>query len=247
MAKSLLFSVAVSFIGKLTSRLLDEASLALGVYDDLRRIKDTSSLIKAVLLDVEQKQWQNNELREWLRQIKCVFSDAEDVIDDFECEALKLQVVNTSGSIRRKVRRFFSSSNPFVYRVKMAHQIIDINARLAKVAADRHNFGLQTNYSDTRVVQKRELMTHSHINDSDVIGRKHDKKKIINLLLQDGDDTCLYVIPIVGMGGLGKTTLAKLGTQARTHARAALYLASPMSTDAGSTVLAATMAFEWKE
>ncbi|CAJ2673551.1 unnamed protein product [Trifolium pratense] len=140
MAESLLFSVAETFIGKLTSRVLDEASLALGVYDDLRRIKDTSSLIKAVLLDAEQKQWQNNELREWLRQIKHVFSDAEDVIDDFECEALRMQVVNTSGSIRRKVRRFFSSSNPFVYRVKMAHQIIDINARLAKVAADRHNF-----------------------------------------------------------------------------------------------------------
>ena len=100
MAESLLFSLAETFIGKLASRVLDEASLALGVYDELRQIKDTSSLIKAVLLDAEQKQWQNNELREWLRQIKCVFYDAEDVIDDFECEALKLQVVITSGSIK---------------------------------------------------------------------------------------------------------------------------------------------------
>ncbi|CAJ2673537.1 unnamed protein product [Trifolium pratense] len=208
MAGSLLFSVAETFIGKLTSRLLEEASLALGVYDDLRRIKDTSSLIKAVLLDAEQKQWQNNELREWLRQIKCVFYDAEDVIDDFECEALRLQVVNTSGSIRRKVRHYFSSSNPLAYRLKMAHQIKDINARLTKVAADRHNFGLQNNYSDTRIVQKREL-THSHIIESDVIGREHDKQIIIDLLLQDGDDKSLSVIPIVGMGGMGKTTLAK--------------------------------------
>ncbi|XP_045816658.1 disease resistance protein RGA2-like [Trifolium pratense] len=208
MAESLLFSVAETFIGKLTSRVLDEASLALGVYDDLRRIKDTSSLIKAVLLDAEQKQWQNNELREWLRQIKHVFSDAEDVIDDFECEALRMQVVNTSGSIRRKVRHYFSSSNPLAYRLKMAHQIKDINARLTKVAADRHNFGLQTNYSDTRIVQKREL-THSHIIESDVIGREHDKQIIIDLLLQDGDDKSLSVIPIVGMGGMGKTTLAK--------------------------------------
>ncbi|XP_045816668.1 disease resistance protein RGA2-like [Trifolium pratense] len=208
MAESLLFSVAETFIGKLTSRLLEEASLALGVYDDLRRIKDTSSLIKAVLLDAEQKQWQNNELREWLRQIKCVFYDAEDVIDDFECEALRLQVVNTSGSIRRKVRHYFSSSNPLAYRLKMAHQIKDINARLTKVAADRHNFGLQNNYSDTRIVQKREL-THSHIIESDVIGREHDKQIIIDLLLQDGDDKSLSVIPIVGMGGMGKTTLAK--------------------------------------
>ncbi|KAK2350701.1 putative disease resistance protein RGA3 [Trifolium repens] len=208
MAESLLFSLAETFIGKLASRVLDEASVALGVYDDLRQIKDTSSLIKAVLLDAEQKQWENNELREWLRQIKCVFYDAEDIIDDFECEALRIHVVNTSGSTRSKVRHFFSSSNPLAYHLKMAHQIKDINARLTKVAADRHNFGLQTNYSDTRVVQKREL-THSHINDSDVIGREHDKQKIIDLLLQDGEDTCISVIPIVGMGGMGKTTLAK--------------------------------------
>ncbi|MCI42816.1 disease resistance protein, partial [Trifolium medium] len=70
MAESLLFIVAESFLGKLASRVLDEASLALGVYDDLQRMKDTSSLIQTVLLDAEQKQWQNNQLREWLRQIK---------------------------------------------------------------------------------------------------------------------------------------------------------------------------------
>jgi len=89
MAESLLFGVAELFIGKLASVAVKEASLALGVYNDLREIKNTVSLIKAVLLDAEQKQWQNNELREWLTQIKRVFYDAEDVIDDFECEALR--------------------------------------------------------------------------------------------------------------------------------------------------------------
>ncbi|KAK2454444.1 putative disease resistance protein RGA3 [Trifolium repens] len=209
MAESLLFSLAESFIGKIASRAVQEASLALGVYDHLRDIKHTASLIKAVLLDAEQKQRQNHLLREWLRQIKRVFNDAEDVIDDFECEALRKHVVDTSGSIGRKVRRYCSSSNPLVYRLKMAHKIKDIKERFNKVAADRLNFGLQINENDNRVVQKRE-MTHSHVIESDVIGREHDKQKIIDLLLQDnGGDKSLSVIPIVGIGGLGKTTLAK--------------------------------------
>ncbi|XP_045806846.1 putative disease resistance protein RGA3 [Trifolium pratense] len=208
MAESLLFSLAESFIGKVASRAVEEASLAFGVYDHLLDIKNKASLIKAVLLDAEQKQRKNHLLREWLQQIKCVFNDAEDVIDDFECEALRKHVVNTSGSIGRKVRRYCSSSNPLVYRLKMAHKIKDIKERFIEVAADRLNFGLQINESDNRVVQRRE-MTHFHVNESNVIGREHDKQQIIDLLLQDDGDKSLSVIPIVGIGGLGKTTLAK--------------------------------------
>ncbi|XP_061360639.1 putative disease resistance protein RGA1 [Gastrolobium bilobum] len=210
MAESLLFSVAESLVGKLASTAVQKASEVLCVYDDVQGLKETVSFIKAVLLDAEQKPQKSNELRAWLRQIKRVFSDAEDIIDDFECETLRKHVVNTYGSYTRKVRRFFSTSNPLVYRFRMAHHIKDIKKRLDKVAADRDKFGLQIKDIDTRVVHRRE-MTHSHVVASDVIGREHDKEKIIELLLQDGTEArSLSIIPIVGIGGLGKTTLAKL-------------------------------------
>ncbi|XP_027367373.1 putative disease resistance protein RGA3 [Abrus precatorius] len=208
MAESVLFSVAESLVGKLASRAMEEASLAMGVYDDLREMKQTISFIKAVLLDAEQKQHLNNQLRQWLTQIKHVLYHAEDIVDDFECEALRKHVIKTQGSLSRKVLRFFSGSNSLIYRLKMAHEIKEINKRLNKFATDRNNYGLQTNDVDTRVVHTREL-THSHINASDVIGREHDKEKILELLLQEDDGESLFVIPIVGIGGLGKTTLAK--------------------------------------
>ncbi|KOM34163.1 hypothetical protein LR48_Vigan02g031300 [Vigna angularis] len=209
MAESLLFSSAESLLGKLASAALQEASLAFGVHRHLQHIKETMELIRGVLLDAEKKNPQSSALSEWLTQIKRVFSDAEDIVDDFECEALRKHVVNTYGSCSRKVRRFFSSSNPFVYRLRMAHHIQDINTRLAKLAAQRSMFGLQVIHQDTRVVHVRE-MTHSHVNPSNVIGREDDKQEIIKLLLKDDHGQSLSVIPIVGMGGLGKTTLAKL-------------------------------------
>ncbi|XP_027935169.1 disease resistance protein RGA2-like [Vigna unguiculata] len=209
MAESLLFSFAESLIGKLASGAVHEASLALGVHADLQQMEESMSLIRAFLLDAEQKKPLNNSLSEWLRQIKQVFSDAEDIVDDFECEALRKHVVNTHGGLTGKVRRFFSTSNPLIYRIRMAHEIKDIKERLQKVAADGNTFGLQIIDQDTRVVHVTDT-THSHVNPSNVVGRQHEKQEILNLLLQHGHGESLSVVSIQGFGGLGKTTLAKL-------------------------------------
>ncbi|KAG4915883.1 hypothetical protein JHK87_053440 [Glycine soja] len=214
MAESFIFSIAESLITKLASHAFQEASRVVGLYDHLRDLEKTLSLVKAVLLDAEQKQEHNHELQEWLRQLKSVFYDAEDVLDEFECQTLRKQVLKAHGTIKDEVSHFFSSSNPLVFRSKMAQQIKDVSKRLDKVAADRHKFGLRIIDVDTRVVHRRDTsrMTHSRVSDSDVIGREHDKEKIIELLMRQNpndDDKSLSVIPIVGIGGLGKTTLAK--------------------------------------
>ena len=198
-------------MAKLASRAFEEASRVVGLYEDLRDLSKTLSLVKAVLLDAQQKQDHNHQLREWLSQLKTIFSDAEDVLDEFECQTLRKRVVKAHGSTKDKVSNFFSTSNPLIFRYKMAQQIKDISNRLDKVAADRHKFSLQIIDVDTCVVHRRD-MTHSRVSDSDVIGRKDDKEKVIELLMQQNpndDDTSLSVIPIVGIGGLGKTTLAK--------------------------------------
>ncbi|XP_047155270.1 putative disease resistance protein RGA3 [Vigna umbellata] len=211
MAELFLFSIAESLIAKLASHAFQEASRVVGLYHDLRNLRKTLYLVKAVLLDAQQKQDHNHQLREWLTHLKTVFSEAEDVLDEFECQTLQNKVVKAHGNTKEKVSHFLSTSNPLLFRYKMTQQIKYINKRLDKVAAHRHKFSLQIIDVDTRVVYRRD-MTHSRVSDSDVIGRKNDKEKIIELLMQQNpndDDTSLSVIPIVGIGGLGKTTLAK--------------------------------------
>ncbi|RYR51795.1 hypothetical protein Ahy_A06g026771 [Arachis hypogaea] len=174
MAESFIFSIAESLITKLASRAYQEASRVVGVYDDLQDLKTSLSYVKAVLLDAEQKQEQNHELREWLKQIKLVFYDAENLLDEVDCESLRKQLRITQ---KDKVGGFFSSSNPLLFRYKISQQIKEIRKRLDRVAADRDKFGLQTIAVDRRVGHKRE-MTYSHVVESDVIGRDHDKEKI---------------------------------------------------------------------
>ncbi|CAJ2671468.1 unnamed protein product [Trifolium pratense] len=216
MAESFVFDVANSLLGKLASYTYEEASRAYGLYEDLQQIKDTLSIVRGLLLDAEEKKNQQHALREWLMKIQSICYDTEDVLDEFELQHKKKQVVEASGSTRMKVRHFFSSSNPLAFRFRMAHQIKEIRGRLDKVAADGTRFGLATVSVGPGLVVERREMSHFHVDALDVIGRENDREQIIKLLMQphpQGDgagDKSLCVIPIVGIGGLGKTTLAKL-------------------------------------
>ncbi|CAL5193439.1 unnamed protein product [Lathyrus oleraceus] len=214
MAESFVFHIANSLLRKLASYAYEEASQAYGVYEDLQEFKDTLSIVRGLLLDAEYKKDQKHGLREWMRQIQNICYDAEDVFDGFEFQHKRKQVVRASNKTRTKVRHLFSSYNPIVLRPRMARQIKEIRERLDKVAADGNKFGLaRIDVGPEPVFQRREL-THSHVDASSVIGRENDREEIIKLLMQphshaDGDKS-LRVIPIVGIGGLGKTTLAKL-------------------------------------
>ncbi|CAI8613970.1 unnamed protein product [Vicia faba] len=208
---SSLFDLADSLIAKVASLACEEASQVLNVYADLQQFTQTISYIKSVLMDAEQKQKSSTdefwELRNWMWRVRNVLLDAENVLDEVEFRNLRKKA-NDSTMITKV---FFSSSNPIVFRFRVAHKIKEINKRLDKIAADRNNFGLQTIeiHNDTQVAHGGE-MTYSRVINSDVIGRQHDKEKIIKILVQhDNNDTNLSVIPIVGLGGLGKTTLAK--------------------------------------
>ncbi|KAM3683780.1 hypothetical protein ACJW31_12G174600 [Castanea mollissima] len=208
-AETFVFNIAQKVLEKLGSLAFQEARLIWGAESDLGRFEKTLSTVKAVLLDAEEQQVHNQELTVWLGQLKEVFYDAQDVLDEFECEALRRQVVEMQGSTIRKVSRFFSSSNPLVFRTKMAHKVKDIRARLDEVAADRFKFHLSPRSDDRNVVRGRE-MSYSFVQASDVIGRGQDKDKIVEYLMDPSDGQSISVVPVVGIGGLGKTALAKL-------------------------------------
>ncbi|XVF42531.1 hypothetical protein PTKIN_Ptkin01aG0371100 [Pterospermum kingtungense] len=86
----------------------------------------------------------------------------------------------------------------------MGHKIRDINKRLDKLATEWNSFSLGHG-GDNRCVINRVRETYSTVNSADDIGRDMDKQNIINLLMKSSEP----VIPIVGIGGLGKTTLAQ--------------------------------------
>ncbi|CAL2272375.1 unnamed protein product [Prunus armeniaca] len=207
------FPLATKLIEKLGSIASEQICLAWGVKADLKKLQRTMSTIKDVLLDAEQKQAHNEQIRSWLRQLKDVFLDAEDLLDEFECDALRREVVETFHGTTGKVRRFFSRSNPIAFRFRVGNEIKEIRESLDELKSNKAIFDSLTilPHGDGGDHHERPFVPASK-----VIGRESEKEEIVNLLMQQGEDdqsgnynNKVSVIPIVGIGGLGKTTLAK--------------------------------------
>ncbi|XP_055961635.1 disease resistance protein RGA2-like [Mercurialis annua] len=210
MAESLLLNLAHSIIEKLASLALEEFLLAWGLQTDLQHMNNSLKAITAVLLDAEQHQSRNHRIQVWLEDLKDVLYDIEDAVDQFECQALKKQAAKAAGNTSIKVKRFFSSSNSLAFRFKMAHKLKNLRGKIAEIVKLKSDFGLTEGVHGTQVIRRERKLTHSFVDAATVIGRDEDKEKILHHLLNPVDVEDVPVLAIVGIGGLGKTTLAKL-------------------------------------
>jgi hypothetical protein len=209
MAEGALIDVANGIIRKLGNLALQEILLIWGVKDEIRKFTETVSTSKAVLLDAEAKQ-HNNEVKVWLERLKDAMFDADDLLDDISTEALRREVMTRNNKKAKEVRIFFSTSNQLSYGLKMGHKIKAMRERLDEIAVDKNKFHLEERSEERQVRFKAREQTHSDVRADDVIGREDDKKVIIGSLLNPNVKEDVSILPIVGIGGLGKTTLAQL-------------------------------------
>ncbi|KAB1225401.1 putative disease resistance protein RGA3 [Morella rubra] len=218
----ILSTVAEGIIASLGSLPVKEIVQLWSAEVELEKLKDTVSTIKDVLLDAEEQQDGNAEVRVWLKKLQKPMYDADDLLDDVSSEALPLPK-----KIRRRKRFCWKKTRAHIgegrlLQIKPAcnevpqhpshigHKIKDIREKLDAIAADR-KFHLEGHRVKIGIEnKKRDDDTYSFVLEEDVIGREEDKKKVMALLLDSNVGKNVSILPIVGIGGLGKTTLAKL-------------------------------------
>lgn len=208
MAEAVLFDIVGRILWNLGSVAIQEIGSLWGVKDELRKLEKSMSAIKAVVLDAEEKRISNHQVKDWLQKLEEVVYEADNLVDEFHTEALRRIMTPGNNQMAKKVRVFFSSSNQLAFRVKMGNKIKGIREMLDEIRANK-SFYLMENMEEKAVFcSGRE--THSFAREEEVIGRDEDKVKMLNLLLDLGFGEGVSFISIVGMGGLGKTTLAQL-------------------------------------
>ncbi|KAL1368993.1 putative disease resistance RPP13-like protein 1 isoform X2 [Arachis hypogaea] len=194
-----------SFLNVLLDRLSDPAIINMmkGKKVDqklLQKLETILSVVEAVLNDAEKKQISNPAVKRWLENLHDAVYDADDLLDEIATKAATRKDP-PPGNI---LSRFLNLQDR-----EMVTRIEEIIARLEDIANHKDILGLEKAMKNNNMSGRIE--STSLVQKSDVfVGRDQEREGMVKLLLDDSNDGKLSVIPIWGMGGIGKTTSAQL-------------------------------------
>ncbi|GLU14949.1 hypothetical protein SLE2022_314860 [Rubroshorea leprosula] len=207
MADTILSPVIQEAVSKVISFAGEQICLAWGFKKELARLEESLRTIQGVLQVAEDRQESDLVVRSWLHKLRDVAYDAVDVLDEYAYKLLQMKVETRRQMTKQVCSRFFSGSNSILFRLKMANKIKKINKSLAEVRG-HVVFPLLISTQNPQVGRRRPE-TDSYT-ESKVEGRDKDVLEIVNLLTELRGQHSISGISLIGMAGIGKTTLAKL-------------------------------------
>uniref|UniRef100_A0A2N9FLG2 NB-ARC domain-containing protein n=1 Tax=Fagus sylvatica TaxID=28930 RepID=A0A2N9FLG2_FAGSY len=174
---------------QLGSIIASEFTLTASVKEEIQKLESKFRTIQAVLNDAEKRQVKEEAVKLWLDKLKDVSYEMDDVLDEWNTAMIKAAIekeqeeekAETSTAKKRKVLPLIPSFNfSILHHRDIAHKIKELNEKLDEIVKEREMYWV--------------------------------KDDLVSILLGKGseEERSPHVISLVGMGGIGKTTLAQL-------------------------------------
>ncbi|KAG5225039.1 disease resistance protein [Salix suchowensis] len=199
----------------LVSVVLEQLSLIIA--QKVRKLERNFKAIKAVLADAEQRQLTEESIKHWMDQLKDVSYDMDDVLEEWSTAIAKSQMKVNDEHPRKTIKKVcsFRIFSCFCFRevglrFHVARKIQTLNDRIDGIVSEKNTFNFTLSEGGPNLPERK--ITASVIDATEIKGREKDRGTIVKMLLGESSDQepAPRTISLVGMGGIGKTTLAQL-------------------------------------
>ncbi|XVF78620.1 hypothetical protein PTKIN_Ptkin14bG0149300 [Pterospermum kingtungense] len=193
---------AVTIIGELLGQ---EAIHLWGVEKQVDRLQKELKWMQSFLIDADARQGESERVRLWVSEIRDLAYDAEDVIETY---ALRI-VSKRKGGFSNVAKRYACILKEGWTLHKIRSEMEKITIKITELRGCLQTYGI----NELRDVGEGSSSSNDlrrpypHIIDDNIVGLDADIHKLVSVVV--GEENDCRVASICGMGGLGKTTLAK--------------------------------------
>ncbi|KAM3694181.1 hypothetical protein ACJW31_07G040800 [Castanea mollissima] len=199
-------------IDKLFQLLVQEANLLRGVHKEIVSIRDELESIQCFLKDAEartEKGDLHDGVRTWVKQVREAAYHIEDVIDEYILHIAQHRHEKGFVAFLHKISSLLQNLKP---HHEIATKIHDIKILVRDIKERSERYGFNSSEQGSRTSAENATWHDPRvgslfIEDGEVVGIESTRDELISWLV--GGPSRRSVISVVGMGGIGKTTLAK--------------------------------------
>ncbi|XP_023644806.1 disease susceptibility protein LOV1 [Capsella rubella] len=194
-------------VQKLWELLHRESARLNGSDEEVDELKRQLGRLQALMKDADARKHDSERVRNFLEDVKDIVYDAEDVIESFLLKKFR-------GKEKRITRHARRLACFLVDRWEFALDIEGITKRISEVIEGMQRFGIQQiidggsllSLQERHREQKEIRQTFANSSESDLVGMEQSVEALAGHLVENDN---IQVVSISGMGGLGKTTLAR--------------------------------------